>query len=187
LSRIVTWYEYDEAEQLACPRCGWSGAAELGARHYFNELFDVSCPHCGEKLLIVSFPTLDETKQEAAKGNPRAIADLPQAQRIEAFRNKFEARKLRSPDQLPEVDGDEPLEFIWDFDDTTGDRETLIRVGSKLLWREPALWEGEGRFYEVKDILRRRYGTRFRSLSPSPESELYLYGDKVSASPVRVE
>ena len=49
---------------------------------------------------------LDETKSEAARGNPKAIAELPQVEEIEDFDERFEAAKLRSPDQLPEIDGD---------------------------------------------------------------------------------
>ena len=36
------------------------------------------------------------------------------------------------------------------------------------------------------DVLRKRYGSRLENLVPTPASELYLYGDRLSA-PDRVQ
>ena len=67
----------------------------------------------------------------------------------------------------------------WDFEDVDGGHDAVIRLKSQDVWREPALWEGSDRFLEVKALLKERYGSRFRSLTPTEGSELYLYGDNV--------
>jgi hypothetical protein len=49
------------------------------------------------------------------------------------------------------------------------------------IWRELAYYEGYRRFAAVFEILRERYGSRLAEVRPTPASELYLYGDKLSA------
>jgi hypothetical protein len=44
-----------------------------------------------------------------------------------------------------------------------------------------AYYEGYRRFAAVFEILRERYGSRLAEVRPTPASELYLYGDKLSA------
>ena len=58
-----------------------------------------------------------------------------------------------------------------------GERLTVIRFGDRVIWSEPERWEGLPRFEAVKAILKQRYGPRFRSLTPTEQSEMYLYGD----------
>ncbi len=64
---------------------------------------------------------------------------------------------------------------------------TVIRLGEQVIWVEPALWEGYDRFYEVKVLLKQRYGARFASLTPTEDSKLYLYGDGGSGGAVEVD
>ena len=54
-------------------------------------------------------------------------------------------------------------------------------VAGREIWRELAYFEGYTRFEKVFAILGERYGSRFREVRPTPESELYLYGDRLSA------
>ena len=176
-AKILSYYGYDEEAPLECPR-GWRGRVGEGSREYYAELFDVSCPECDAMLLIVGYPTIDETKAEAARGTPRAIRDLPQVEQIEAFQRRFDAERLKSANELPELEGD-ALEFLWDFDATNGHSHTILRVGTHEVWREPALWDGADRFFEIKQLLKERYGDRFRSLTPTEPSKLYLYGDRL--------
>jgi hypothetical protein len=61
-ARVCDIYDYDEQAPLECPVCHWAGLAGDGAREYYRELFDVSCPRCDNMLLIVPYPTDEETK-----------------------------------------------------------------------------------------------------------------------------
>jgi len=172
------YYEFDEGAQVDCPDCGWSGTGADADREFFNELFDLRCPQCDVMILIVSYPTIDETKAEAARGNPQAIDDMAQVERIEDFQQRLEREQLRGAEQLPELDGHR-LEFVWDFDSTEDEANarTVISLDGRVIWNEPAIWEGADRFLAVKALLKEKYGQQFASLTPSELSRLYLYGD----------
>lgn len=186
-AKLLEYYEYRKDEKLTCPRCGWSGQAGEAATELHRELFDVSCPVCDKMLLVVSLPTVEETRAAAAAGNPEALAELPQVAQIEDRTARAKSLALRPDSELPELEG-ERLVFTWGIDNPDHrerpDDEiwTVIRCGERVVWRELAYWEGWERFNEVKDILKRRYGDRFGSLEPSDVSELYLYGDDLLAS-----
>lgn len=182
VARHLTYYEFDENARLACSSCGWVGPGTDADTNYFKELFDLRCPRCERMILIVAYPTIDETKAAAAHGNVRAIADMEQVDRIEEFERRFERERLRRPQQLPEVEG-ERLQFVWDFESTTveADARTLITLDGQVIWSEPAIWEGAERFLAVKAMLKTKYGGRFASLTPSARSNLYLYGDNIRA------
>lgn len=96
--------------------------------------------------------------------------------RVLEARRDFEAKMLKSADQLPELEGT-AVEFVWDMDNES----TLIKRGTKAVWKEPAIFEGWERFNEVKGLLKQKYGARFRSLTITRGSETYLYGDDLFA------
>ena len=179
MAEHLTYYGYDEDRPVTCPGCGWNGPAKDGSQGLYKELFDVSCPRCDTMLLIVSLPTVEETKEAAARGDARAQADLGYALRVEESREAFERAKLKGPEQLPELEGAE-LAFVWDHE-LPGRGPTVITCEEREIWREPARYESWPRFNEVKEILKAKYGGRFRSLMPTPRSTLYLYGDDISA------
>lgn len=185
-AKILSYYAFDDGADITCPECGWSGVAREAAVEYYAELFDVSCPRCDRMLLIVGYPTVDETKAAASLGDPRAQEEMAFVAAREGFLRAFEQRKLRSPDQLPDLRG-ERLEFLWDMTIGDGEKLTVIRLREREIWVEPGLWEGFGRFYEVKELLKQRYGDRFSSLTPTPESENWLYGDELGVRPVKVD
>jgi len=171
MAEHLSYYEYDESRAVSCA-CGWHGTAGEGSREYYAELFDVSCPRCDSMLLIVPKPTAEETRKAAAAGDPRAIENLAFVERAEEYKARFDRERLTSPEQLPELEKRE-LFFVWDHERDL----TLITVDDHVIWSEPQVWEGWWRFIEVKEILKKRYARRFRSLIPTPRSELYLYGD----------
>jgi len=96
----------------------------------------------------------------------------------ESFGWEFAARSLKSPAQLPELEG-ETLVLTWDIEDEQKGGDTLIKHGERIIWREPAIYEGYERFEEVAQILKQKYRERLRDLVPTPHSEMYLYGDHV--------
>ena len=93
--------------------------------------------------------------------------------------NKFRSNHLDSLGQLPELEG-ESFEFTWDIAVHVGDENEdyqVIRVGEREVWRELAFWDNMVRFNEIKDLLKRKYGTRFKSLTPTDGSLDFLTGD----------
>lgn len=177
MSKIYSYFENYRSETFRCQRCQWSGGFEKLDREYYRDLFDGSCPRCNQMLIIVEYPTANEIRTAASQGNAEAKGALPLVQQREALDAAFEQESLKSPDQLPDLAGD-ALQFAWDRDET----HTLIRHGDDIIWREPLFWEGWPRFNQVKDVLKSRYGTRFKSLIPTEASRLYLFGDDLKAS-----
>jgi hypothetical protein len=143
----------------------------------------LECPRCDRGVAYVQFPSLRDTEQAAAAGNEEAIRDLPEKRerirRLEARMNKFWSNHLHSLEQLPELEG-ESLEFTWDVKVHVGDENEdyqIIRVGEREVWRELAFWGNMVRFNEIKDLLKRKYGPRFKSLTPTDGSLDFLTGD----------
>lgn len=129
------------------------------------------------------YPNLQETKEAAAQGNDEAIKALPSFQRrVEhnrALLDRFEKEKLRSTDQLANLKGDS-LAFEWDFQKgNDGEWYQVIRAGDVELWRELAFFNSPRRFEEIKGLLKAKYGTRFKSLTPTPSSVEWLSGDNL--------
>lgn len=174
--KVRNYFDVSFDDTIGCPACGWEGCVgdEFEPR---DEAYEVRCAECNGMLLIVPYPTVEEVKAAAAAGNERAVKGLPTYLKREQFIARYEKLKLKPTDELPELGGG-ALAFEWDL--VADEREelwTVIRFGEREIWREPAVWEGHERFAEVEEILRRRYGPRFHSLTPTERSEKYLYGD----------
>lgn len=181
---------YGDSAAVTCPSCGWAGAAGDCATevHLSAEFYDVWCPRCEDRIAKLPFATHGEIRDAAAAGNAKAMAELDDLDRVEAFHDRASASLLREPAQLPELEGD-ALELVWDFEPGSqgSDNITVIRHGDRELWREAAYWEGGDRFAEVFTILRRRYGWRLVRLVPSAESLFYLGGDHFTLDCRRAE
>lgn len=127
-------------------------------------------------LLIVPFPTVDETRAAAAAGNPLAQDEISRLEAVEARARHARSLELREPAELPDLAG-ERLVIDWDFENRDEEDWTILRHGDREIWRELAYWEGYTRFAEVFEILRARYGTRLAEVRPTKASGLYLWGD----------
>lgn len=175
----LNFWDYDRDAEITCPDCGWTGCGADNEELY-QELLDVKCPQCDRMLLIVSFPTSEETRAAAAAGHERAQAELPNVDEREAFLDRADRLELKSADQLPDLEGDR-LVIDWDFDERDDERWTVLRYKEREIWRELAYWEGYKRFAAVFALLQKKYAARLAQVRPAPASEIYLYGDKLSA------
>lgn len=184
-AKQVKFYEFDDKRPISCD-CGWSGEAGQGNREEYRQLYDISCPRCDRMLLIVPYPTHEETRVAAAAGHPQAKADLGMVEQRESFLARAERQKLTADSELPDLDDDE-IVIEWDFEEPAEQDEhrdgwTVLRQGDREIWRELALFEGYERFGEVLEILRARYGARLVDLRPTRESLYYLLGDNLRAA-----
>ena len=180
MAKHVAYYAFDRHGNVTCPHCGAQANVDDWIENY-DELFDVTCGKCGVMLYIVSYPTFEEVREWAERGHPAAIADLPGLDKREAFLARATASQPKSPDELPELEGDQ-LAFTWAFqrdEDENGDHVVAVSLGETELWCEVAFWEGYDRFNELRELLRERYRERFVSLTPTEASYLYLLGDKL--------
>ena len=182
-ARHFSYYDDWKTAVLTCPKCGWTGVFEEGDVEHHEALMDSSCPDCqwpdSPMLAIVSYPTLAETEAHFDR--------LSKPEQEYFFRRKqfVQSDWLQSVEQLPELEASK-ITLFWDFTGTeeAGDTTTVIRFGEQVVWAEPAVWEGYERFAEVLSILRQKYGERLVDLVPTPKSELYLYGDRLSSPTV---
>jgi hypothetical protein len=179
--RSFRWYSNWQQELLCCSRCGWVGNATI---HHLEDADAfgaiIQCPNCQRRMGEVLFPNLKDTEAAAAQGNAEAQLRLPELLReLRHAENRilrFEQQKILSVDQIPELAGDN-LDFIWDFAEIDGEDYQIIQMGNVEIWREQAFFENIHRFNEVKELLRRKYGPRFKALTPSRESLEWLCGD----------
>jgi hypothetical protein len=168
-----TWRE----DIYNCDKCCWKGTGnncEQG--EMFKDLFEICCPSCHEVLTVVNYPTIEESRSSWDKVSD---ADKPMIMAREKFIKNSESRCLESPNQLPDIPEDN-LIFVWDKQDD----DTLISFGNKVIWREPAFYEGYSRFEEVEIILKRKYDNRIKDLLPAERSQNYLLGDYLSAQDI---
>jgi hypothetical protein len=180
-NKAFKYYSNWQHEPFICSRCAWTGTVNgLDLDDPSGGAATIQCPKCYRSIGVVVFPNLSDTEEAAAQGNDEAIKALPAMQdRINRFQTRnerFAKEKLQSADQLPELEGDS-FEFLWDIADAGGDTYQIIRVGNSELWREFAYFDNIPRFHEVKEFLRKKYGTRFNSLRPTEDSLEWLCGD----------
>jgi hypothetical protein len=179
---VRKYYDNWREEEFDCPACKWHGRGDaLTLGDYNWECAERLCPTCEELITVVLHPTIEESR---ANWDKVSEWDRKQIEAAEARQADFARRKLRDPSQLPDIP--EPSFVLhWDFADDGSRRETLIKHRDKVIFAEPAFYEGYERFIEVAQILRTRYGAALRDLIPTNASELYLYGDN-SGSPAIV-
>jgi hypothetical protein len=176
---MTRYYEDWKDETQTCRACGWQGPGrDLTPGETLADLFEACCPKCGEKVLTVSYPTIRESRRQWDKVAP---ADRIAVELAEQRARDFARRELRSPDQLPDLEGDD-LILVWDRDG----QNTVIRYGAQELWREPGFYEDCERFEQVAEILYAKYGPRLQDLVPTRASYYSLYGDRIGA-PHRIE
>lgn len=93
---------------------------------------------------------IEESRRHCDKVSP---ADRIAVELAELGGRDFERRQLRTPEQLPDLDGDD-LILVWDRDG----RDNVICYGAQVLWREPGYNEDYERFEVVAEILYAKYG-----------------------------
>ncbi len=182
-ARSFGYYDKWRDEVLVCPSCGWRGRFEEGSVEYYETLMDSSCPSCDEApmLAVVHYPSLEESR---AHWDQLTEAEKQSVTEREKWEAEFEASSLKSAEQLPELPG-RRLRMTWDFEAREGGgHQTVIKCGDQVVWREPAIYEGYRRFAEVVFVLKCKYGKRLLDVEPTPASEYYLYGDRLSSPDV---
>lgn len=159
--------------------CGWIGnGAEAQSGEHTHYCFELMCPLCKKAVATVGLLTNEEFVR-LGQENWGGLGEEQRAEvrtRMRAITN-YESRKLTKANRLPEID-EESFTLDWD---QTG-RETMIYLEDRLIWREPAVYEGVDRFVEVAKLLSAHYGTRLLDLRPTEKSLIYLLGDDLRAS-----
>ena len=183
MSRVFKFYSNWQLEFFACAECGWTGKVGFEDLDVGDVAAIIECPKCYSRLGVVLYPNLEDTEEAAAQGKTEAIQMLPEFKaRIEKnwkLLDRFEQEKIRSADQLPELER-RSLEFQWDLvKGEDGEWYQSIRHRDSEVWRELAFFNNLNRFEETKELLKAKYGTRFKSLTPTQRSIEWLSGDNL--------
>ncbi len=191
MSEHVAYFSEWRARPYTC-ECGWSGPSKELDTEFFDELAQYSCPKCDRHLVVVGYPTGDDVREAAERGNEEAKRMLPQVIACEARealeeerRERWQREAVRKASDLPELEGD-AMAFTWDLGEVDGLSYVLISLGSTVVCREPAS-TGASRFPEVKAIFKERYGARFRRLDITEAAKDYLLDEDSSSSSVEAD
>jgi hypothetical protein len=102
----MSFYDYDPDAMITCPDCGYTGRAGAG-QEVLSDGYEICCVRCDKRLGFVDgHVTLDQTREAAAAGNPRAQASLSFMEKREDRLELAEEVKLKSYKDLPDLDGD---------------------------------------------------------------------------------
>jgi len=179
MHKTIKYFDNWKDEPLHCPNCQWGGTCETASEDDYSTGQVFCCPQCSESvlLLVVPFPTTQENRahwDQLDQNEKRSLV------KREAFLTDYESRKLKSSEQLPDI---EQQIFIvqWNEQETETGVDVVLCVGSEIIHAEPRTWEAAHRFGEIAKILHQRYGHRIQDLIPTPRSYLYLYGDDTGA------
>lgn len=163
-----------KSHPLSCPACGWEGLGRDTCQNSGSTVMDLECPACEKMLAIINFPTYQETLSRGSE------ADRQAALREINFKERFKRMSLKTPDELPDIDGS-AISFTFRSVTIKGEDYSILEHQGKEVWREPMVWEGYGRFLEIGRILKEKYGARLVDLVPDETAETFLYGDKLQA------
>lgn len=169
-------------ETFTCRHCGWSGPGSLlDVGHVGDDATSMDCPKCGRFVAAEPHETLEAANARAATMTASERSQLDWRKRRQ---DCFPALDESFASTLPDL-GPGPFSILWDFEENTDPDDlgpwTIVRHEDRVLWREPAYYEGFERFTEVARFLARRYGTALVDLAPVGSSELYLLGDSLGA------
>lgn len=172
---MTIFYENWMEKEYACGECPWRGTArETGRGRMYREKFlEVCCPECSGFLDILIFPPgmgCGDSRKELTEEQRTAREEAQEQERI------YREQCLHSVDQLPELQGDD-LALVWDQEGA----ETRILNGETVIWSEPVKYEAFDRYEEVAILLKEKYGSRVKDLTPADRSKLFLYGDYAPA------
>lgn len=170
---------YDVNEKIYQCKCGWSGTMHDGESELFDQLMELYCPQCNEKLDLIEYPTYEETMQASNEGKKVDPADiLVHDIRKELFA-RWQKTKLTESSQLPDIQGDR-LEFVWDaVGEGLWDSFYVIRHGDTVIWKENSFYEDAPRFQEIVEIFKKKYGSRFKEMAVTWSALDPLMGDKL--------
>ena len=172
---MTIYFEKWLEKEYTCGECAWHGIArDTGRGRMYREMFlELCCPECSAFLDLIIFPPekgCGASRKELTEEQLKALEEREEQEK--AYREKC----LCSVDQLPELEED-VLRLVWDQEGA----ETRIQVGETVIWSEPLKYEAFDRYEQVALLLKEKYGSRVKDLTPTDRSKLFLYGDYAPA------
>jgi len=174
---MPNFYDSWKEAQYECPECLWQGTgAELKQGDMTGEYFDVHCPKCGERRTSIFFPTFEQSRANWSKVSEadKLVVEMAEERQRQEW--------LTEIGQLPDIP--EPVfTLTWECEaNGTLDSKLFLKLGERVIFQEPGIYEGFRRFIEIAEILKAKYGAALQDLIPTPHSSYMLYGDAGRAS-----
>ena len=103
------YYQYHN-EDVKC-ECGWYGKGSDAA---LGDLTDywiyLDCPKCPkENIAAIALPTFEEVEKYGSEKDKESV------KRRQEFIKNLDEKKIRTPEQLPDIKGDDKIVLSWDF------------------------------------------------------------------------
>ena len=154
-----------ETMSCRCSECDWEGVGSDLDLQFQGRRTWASCPHCFTDLAMITAFSEEEYENSYI------------GERYREFVALCKREQISNSKALPSVKGLR-LEFTWDIeepDDGSCDY-LVVTCNDQEVLREIAYWNNKDRFDQVNDMLKERYGIRFRGLNPTFRSSTYIYG-----------
>ena len=175
---MLEYYKYSTV-QLKCKKCNWTGLGEESVQgEIFEELYEINCPSCSEKLATILFPTSEEMLKYGTD------EEKEQAKENIEFQKAIEKSLLKSIDELPEIEDDKISFEVIEKSDDNYDYLNVLWKG-KVIWEEIIGYEYHYRFIELGKMFKDKYGSKMVDFIPKGDG-YFLYGDNIQA-PKKIE
>lgn len=166
---MTQYYDDWREKRYKCSRCGWIGTGhKLAQGESFDALFELNCPVCAKRVTTVSYPTIEQSRENWDKLSDADKAVVEYAEDVEAG-GRQASLQFDAPIEQPQPE----------TETNTNLSDTVARVATATV--EVRRWF---RTFEVKVTLTedqrislasvKRLGTKPSPVSSSVASELYL-------------
>ena len=164
------YYQYKN-QSYRCNKCGWEGlGSEADENDEINSFLALCCPKCYKNIDCISYPTIEESLEYGSD------EEKAHAHKKQEFIDHVMAYRLKSSDQLPDIETDKIIISLREDESEAGDDSHIVLYwNSKELWREIRTYEYYDRYLELGKILKEKYGERL--IDFEVECSTYLGGD----------
>lgn len=76
MAELIDYFTPGWRQRVSTCDCAWQGDSRAMEMELHDEVTDYACPGCGNLLLIVRHPALEQVRQAAAEGNEEARQQL---------------------------------------------------------------------------------------------------------------
>ena len=165
------YYQYKN-QSYRCGKCGWEGLGEQTEDGFDSgsDWFSIACPQCDNILDVITYPTIKEILEYGSE------EEKAHASKQQQFIDRVMKSRLKSTDQLPDIEADRITISLHEEKAKTGDDSYIVLYwNGKELWREIRTYEYYDRYLELGAMLKEKYGERLVDFEA--EHTTYLGGD----------
>ena len=171
--KMSEYYTYKK-QNYSCKKCKWEGIGKQTVDEWYSwEGLEIFCPKCYHLLGLILFPTFDDVLKFGTK------KEKNDARQRQQFLDCVDASRLKSEEQLPEIESDKIVITLREEETVEGKNEYIVLYwNEKEIWREIRTYEYYDRYIELGQILQKKYGSRLFDFEA--EETMYFCGDSLT-------